>query len=120
MQHKWSAWCATKFGEGHKLGLLEDVSIPTRNVMIPDHYKKKLLVCLDNSACRAHLKEFLDHIVSKDVYHQLISRLEYFIEHKLALGWSGTFQLELDKSIYVAMERKCVKWDTNAKKAVKG
>lgn len=39
----------------------------------------------DNDRLHTHLKEFLDDIISKDVHHELIGRLQYLAEDELAL-----------------------------------
>lgn len=46
-----------------------------------------------------HLKELLDDIISKDIHHELVGRLQYLTEDKLALRWTGSLQFQLDKPL---------------------
>lgn len=44
-----------------------------------------------------HLKELLDDVISEDIHHELVGSLQYLTEDKLALRWTGSLQLQLDK-----------------------
>lgn len=46
---------------------------------------------------KTYFKELLDNIISKYIDHQLISRLEDLVEHKLAFCWGSTLQFQLNK-----------------------
>lgn len=47
---------------------------------------------------KTYFKELLDDIISKYIHHQLISRLEDLVEHKLTFCWGSTLQFQLNKS----------------------
>lgn len=46
---------------------------------------------------RSYLKELLDDIISKDINHELVGRLEYLIENQLTFCRTCPLKFQLDK-----------------------